>query len=122
MKLMKDRTDRWNGNPRLKPFVCAVLPLILNSICAPLAAGADTSGQVINPYKVNASTLRFLAENKQKQLEAARSWKVFHDFQFSDHYEESGIRFEHHCVDDAAKNWKPAHYDHGSGIAVAEQW
>ena len=29
MKLMKDRTDRWNGNPRLKPFVCAVLPLII---------------------------------------------------------------------------------------------
>src|SRR5712671_2548492 len=84
--------------------------------------GADDGAihQVIDPLKLNARALRLLAENKQKQLEAARGWKVFHDFQFSDRCEDSGIRFEHHAVDDAAKNWKPAHYDHGSGIAVAD--
>src|SRR5205823_9199784 len=79
-----------------------------------------TTNQVVDPLKLNARTLRILTENRQKQLEAARDWKVFHDFKFSDRCEESGIRFEHHAVDDAAKNWKPAHYDHGSGIAVAD--
>src|SRR5262249_45826877 len=44
----------------------------------------------------------------------------FHDFQFEDHYESSGIRFEQHVVDDAAKNYKAVHYDHGTGLAVAD--
>src|SRR5438876_9266028 len=35
-------------------------------------------------------------------------------------YEESGIRFEHRPVDDAAKNYKAVHYDHGNGLAVAD--
>jgi enediyne biosynthesis protein E4 len=98
----------------------AVWMLLAHSVCALDAADAGATNQVIDPLKLNARALRLLAENKQKQVEAARSWKVFHDFQFTDRCEESGIRFEHHVVDDAAKNWKPAHYDHGSGIAVAD--
>jgi len=93
---------------------------ILNSIVA--LSGADTiaSTQIIDAYKLNARTLRTLEANKEKQLQAAKTWTIFHDFQFADRQEESGIRFEHHCVDDAAKNWKPAHYDHGCAIAAAD--
>jgi hypothetical protein len=84
--------------------------------------GADTNAsmQVIDPYKFNASTLASLQELKQQQEQEAKTWKVFHDFQFSDQFAESGITFEHHVVDDAGKNWKPAHYDHGSAVAVAD--
>src|ERR1700674_3193143 len=78
------------------------------------ATPTNTPEQIIDPYKVNANTLRFLQESKRRQLQEAKTWKVFHDFEFSDHYADSGITFEHHVVDDAGKNWKPAHYDHGS--------
>ena len=74
----------------------------------------------IDPLKLNVNTIRTLEKNKQRQLEEAKAWQAFHDFQFADQREQSGITFEHRAVDDAAKNWKPAHYDHGSAIAVAD--
>jgi enediyne biosynthesis protein E4 len=88
-----------------------------------VSIGAEEPSQaktVIDPYKLNAETLRILEENKQKQVKAAKELTAFHDFQFVDRYDESNIRFEHRAVDDAAKNWKPAHYDHGSAVAVAD--
>ena len=45
---------------------------------------------------------------------------VFHDFQFTDRVNESGITFVHHVVEDAGKHYKAVHYDHGNGIAVAD--
>jgi len=97
----------------------AVLAL-LHSTSVLFAADKIASTQIIDAYKLNAKTMLNLEASKEKQLQAAKSWKVFHDFQFTDQYEQSGIRFEHHVVDDAGKNWKPAHYDHGSAIAVAD--
>lgn len=82
---------------------------------APLLFGAE----IINPYG-NTNTLPALEANKQRQLEASRHWKVFHDFKFEDQYEQSGIRFEQRPVDDAAKNYLAVHYDHGTGVAVAD--
>jgi enediyne biosynthesis protein E4 len=84
------------------------------------AAETSATKQLIDPYKVNASTPKMLEEGKKRQEAEAAAWKVFHDFQFTDRYAESGITFEHHVVDDAGKNWKPAHYDHGSAVAVAD--
>src|SRR5437667_7412614 len=109
-----------NKNQFLKVSASAALLGLLHSTRILFAADTIASTQIIDSYKLNANTLRSLETNKQIQLQAARSWKVFHDFQFTDRYEESGIRFEHHVVDDAGKNWKPAHYDHGSAIAVAD--
>jgi len=86
-----------------------------------LAAADDaTAKQIINPYGQTENTLRALEENKQRQIQAAQIWKTFHDFQFVDRYEESGIRFEHHPVDDGARDYKAVHYDHGNGVAVAD--
>ena len=103
-------------------FFCtrvSLLPVII--FCqATLAADTNVTRQLIDPYKLNANTLRALQEGKRAQLAQAAQWKVFHDFQFTDRYAESGITFEHHVVDDAGKNWKPAHYDHGSAVAVAD--
>ncbi len=109
-----------NRDRSLLLWLGSFLFCILNSIVA--LSGADTiaSTQIIDAYKLNARTLRTLEANKEKQLQAAKTWTIFHDFQFADRQEESGIRFEHHCVDDAAKNWKPAHYDHGCAIAAAD--
>jgi hypothetical protein len=84
------------------------------------AAETNMTKQVIDPLRLNANLPRLLEEAKKQQLAEAQAWKVFHDFQFSDEYANSGITFEHHVVDDAGKNWKPAHYDHGSAVAVAD--
>jgi hypothetical protein len=87
----------------------------------PLFSADNTIGkEVINPYGQTESTLRSLAENRQRQIQAAAAWKTFHDFQFVDRCAQSGIRFEHHPVDDGARDYKAVHYDHGNGLAVAD--
>ena len=100
---------------------CAAgLVVLLSSQFVLRAAEASIEKQTINPLGPGQDTIRALEANKQKQIEAAKSWQVFHDFQFSDQHVESDITFEQHPVDDAAKNYKAVHYDHGNGLAVAD--
>ena len=61
-----------------------------------------------------------LPSRKQAQLATLNQFKVFHDFHFTDKLKESGITFVHHIVADAGRHYKPVHYDHGTGIAVAD--
>lgn len=61
-----------------------------------------------------------LPARKKAQLEAARQFKVFYQFQFVDKLKESGITFKYHAVDDITKHLRMGHYDHGSGVAVAD--
>jgi enediyne biosynthesis protein E4 len=61
-----------------------------------------------------------LPARKKAQQETANRFKVFYRFQFSDKVKESGITFVHRIVSDAGKTYKPVHYDHGNGIAVAD--
>src|SRR5262245_3273274 len=112
-------TPARNNGP-FHSWSCAVLLLILNTTRAGFAADSPAARQIINPFELNDRTLGALEQNRQKQIRAAGGWKVFHDFQFSDRYEQSAIRFEHQPVDDAAKNYKAVHYDHGNGLAVAD--
>lgn len=92
--------------------------------CASLLASASFAAEPrlpgLRPNDPNAFTLRLLARAKEKQLESAKGWEVFHDFQFAEMGEESGIRFKNRVVDDAAKNYKAVHYDHGTGMAAAD--
>lgn len=69
------------------------------------------------PHDMGVETL---AARKAAQEKAAREWSVFHDFHFTDRAPESGITFVHHATEDSAKFYKPNHYDHGNGIAVAD--
>lgn len=56
----------------------------------------------------------------EAQIASAKALEVMHDFQFTDAREECGIRFRHKIVDDSGKRFKGVHYDHGSGVAVAD--
>lgn len=80
------------------------------------APPADTSEPPIDP----AAILRSLETRKQQQVNEATGQKAFHDFRFTDGLARSGIDFATHVVDDVAKYNKPIHYDHGTGIAVAD--
>ena len=57
---------------------------------------------------------------KEAQIEAAKQFKVFYQFQFADNRKESGITFRYHAVDDLTKHMRMGHYDHGSAVAVAD--
>jgi hypothetical protein len=78
--------------------------------------GATTTIRYPTP-DVGVSTL---AARAKAQRDTVSQFKVFYQFQFHDRLLESGITFFNHVVDDAAKFHKPVHYDHGTGIAVAD--
>jgi hypothetical protein len=61
-----------------------------------------------------------LAARAKAQRATLGQFKVPYDFQFADRVKESGITFVHHIVDDAGLYYKPIHYDHGNGVAVAD--
>jgi len=61
-----------------------------------------------------------LSARQKAQRENAGQLKVFYQFHLTDKVKESGITFVNHVVEDAARHYKPVHYDHGNGIAVAD--
>lgn len=83
------------------------------SVWSALCQGATTSPE-------HNFALLQLNVRARAQQEAAKSIQTFHDFQFHDHIDQSGILFRHHIADDAGINYKAAHYDHGNGIALAD--
>ena len=92
----------------------AVLPLVV----ALSAAAAAQFPQVRTPDPdIGVNTLNARA---QAQRAAVDQFKVVYDFQFVDRVKESGITFVHRIVDDAGLLYKPVHYDHGNGVAVAD--
>ena len=61
-----------------------------------------------------------LAARAKAQGRSVSEFKVFYQFHFTDKLRESGITFVHRAVDDAGIDYKPVHYDHGTGLAVAD--
>jgi enediyne biosynthesis protein E4 len=61
-----------------------------------------------------------LAARAAAQQATVSQFKVPYQFQFQDRVQESGIRFVHRIVDDAGRFYKGVHYDHGTGISVAD--
>ena len=96
----------------------AVLPGILGTAVAFVAIIAAQSPQVRYPDPdLGVNTLNARA---RAQRATTDQFKVPYDFQFSDRVKESGITFVHRIVDDAGVDYKPVHYDHGNGVAVAD--
>jgi hypothetical protein len=57
---------------------------------------------------------------RKAQLAKAKDIGVFHNFTFTDALASTGISFRGQIVDDAGKTYKAVHYDHGTGISVAD--
>lgn len=104
----------WRLRPLVALWAVAVVPV------AVAAEAPGGGGQVMNPFGQTDGILRSLTEMKRRQVEASASWKVLHGFRFDDRWEASGITFEQRPVDDGARNYKAVHYDHGTGLAVAD--
>lgn len=61
-----------------------------------------------------------LPARKKSQLESTSQFKVFYQFHFKDELKKSGITFRNTAVSYARDRYMPVHYDHGTGLAVAD--
>jgi len=61
-----------------------------------------------------------LEPRAKAQLETLDQFDVFTFFRFEDQVHESGISFVHEIVDDAGRDYKMVHYDHGNGVLTAD--
>ena len=94
------------------------LLLLAAAVLVPGGASSDSAPQV--RYPDPDIGVDSLAARKKAQTDTADQFKVFYQFHFTDAVKESGITFVHHMVDDAGIDYKPVHYDHGTGIAAAD--
>jgi len=109
----------------LDGFLCGVLAFGPLLVLLPLdvtraAEPTPNETNLVHYPPLNTEMPKLLAERERQQIEAAKTATAFHDFRFTDRVAESKIDFEQHSVEDALKSWKPVHYDHGTGLAVAD--
>lgn len=62
----------------------------------------------------------WMKERAEAQAKTVDKFEVFHNFRFTDLLPVSGITFVNKIVADAGKYWKGVHYDHGTGVAIAD--
>ena len=84
------------------------------------AAPAPQQGVEAVYIPEGVETSDWMSQRRDDQLATRNRFEVFYDFTFEDAQPESGMTFLHRIVDDAGKNYKPVHYDHGNGVAVAD--
>jgi hypothetical protein len=100
---------------RLAVFVSSLAGGIFS---ASLAGQESAPAEV--PFPKNDAGLAVLDARKKAQIETEKQFKVFYNFHFSDKLKESGITFRNRAVPYATSQYMPVHYDHGTGIAVAD--
>ncbi len=103
-------------------IMAARLTLVSGLVAAALCAQSPNDGTrevlIWPPADPGIDALRQRAEAQRRVY--APALEVTADFAFEDRAVESGITFLHRVVEDAGKNYKMVHYDHGNGIAVAD--
>jgi enediyne biosynthesis protein E4 len=82
--------------------------------------GASATRILRVPGESEQETRRWLEVRKERQIAGASNSSVRADFTFRDGLSASGITFRHKVVDEAGKNFKPNHYDHGNAVAAAD--
>ena len=107
------------------PGVCVVAVLISAGPGLPIRAqeGGEPEKKPAKILSVPADVLEsMLQERSDAQHETLDQFadETFYFFRFTDKTAESGIRFRHWIVDDAGRDYKMVHYDHGNGLAVAD--
>jgi enediyne biosynthesis protein E4 len=102
--------------------IASATTLLVDAQSRPAARAGQTpaAGTTVRYVPDDVQETSWLQRLKTEQIKAMSGVSAFHDFQFTDRVAESGITFKHHIVDDAGKTYKAAHYDHGTGIAVAD--
>jgi enediyne biosynthesis protein E4 len=84
------------------------------------AANAQTTAPIEVPFPTKDVGLAALPGRQTRQLGSVHQFKVFYQFHFTDQLSQSGITFRNQAVTYATSRYMPVHYDHGTGIAVAD--
>ncbi len=93
------------------------LALLGSSVTSAQEQEKSSRKQLMVPEDSLASTLE---ARSKAQFATLDQFKTFYFFGFADRTAESGIEFRHWIVDDAGRDYKMVHYDHGNGVAVAD--
>lgn len=89
-------------------------------LAAAVFSSACTAREAPRAVDSSAGPPEWLTQHAAREQQLAAASPAFHDFRFTDRLAESGITFSSHVVDDAGKNYKAVHYDHGFGLAAAD--
>jgi len=103
-----------------RPVLIALLGLLLLAAARIIPGSAQTKSIPQIRYPNPDIGVDTLPAREKAQKETGNQFNVFYQFQMVDRVEKSGITFVHHIVEDAGRHYKPVHYDHGNGIAVAD--
>ena len=93
-------------------ILAAAIPLVGSCSGSPEKASSEKPGASTTPT--------WLVERGRQEADLAGKSAVVHDFKFTDQREQSGITFQNRVVDDAGKDYKLVHYDHGAGLCSAD--
>src|SRR5215204_3634916 len=119
---MEDRCSRPRRRNNMarpgKRSLSLAMSLLAASILVPVSTSTQSTLDV--KYPDPDVGVDSLAARRKAQVATADRFKVFFKFRFTDALQDSGITFSHHMVDDAGIDYKPVHYDHGTGLAVAD--
>jgi enediyne biosynthesis protein E4 len=102
-----------------RPLPFPIIWIAFAGLLGTSPAAQDTTPPVVT-FPRNDVGLSTLASRKKTQLESVNQFKVFYQFHFSDRLKESAITFRNHAVSYATSEYMPVHYDHGTGLAVAD--
>lgn len=121
---MTNKTHR-HADPGCSTLATALFALLCFVTSTPLhAAETANGGESENywplPYPEEIMDPTWVDGRRLEQQLEAESYETLHDFSFTDDLIDSGISFQHQIVDDAGKDYKAVHYDHGNGVAVAD--
>lgn len=83
-------------------------------------SGGASFGAKIVYFPEGVEDPEWVDQRRADQLATREQFQVFHDFTFTDKQPASGLDFLNRIVDDAGRDYKEVHYDHGTGIAVAD--
>jgi enediyne biosynthesis protein E4 len=97
-----------------------LIGLVVSAGAALGLAGAQTSSKPRPRYPDEDIGADSLPGRKETQIASEKEFKVYYNFHFTDRRKESGITFVHHAVDDVTRHDRMSHYDHGTGLAVAD--
>lgn len=113
---LSSEAANWKDIPKGKTLV-KVLQVKPDQKEHPCVCCAEYGPESINcEAKVQAD----LQKRLKRELAPAQKLMVPKDFSFSDTLPESGIRFWHRAVDDAGRDYKAVHYDHGNSLVTAD--
>ncbi|MFN8007720.1 MAG: CRTAC1 family protein [Terriglobia bacterium] len=107
---------------RVQVFLPFLVLSLMGGVFAPVAGDVKRylyRGEVLED-PITRPEQEWLEARKKEQLKTLHKFKVDFKFQFQDRLVESQITFKHNVVDDAGRDYKAIHYDHGSGLAAAD--